>query len=96
MQLNMSYKKMNVINPKTLISDNFDKMIQSASLLKVLLDYGIELIFIDEFSISSRGNKVYGWTERGKKAIISQYWGAESFSVITGLSTKNFYASMIK
>ena len=49
---------MNVINPKTLISDNFDKMIQSASLLKVLFDYDFELIFIDEFSISSRGKKV--------------------------------------
>ena len=95
-QLNMSYRKITVMNPKALISEKIDKMIRSGALLKILSDYWIELIFIDEFSVSSKGHKAYGWAERGKKAITSLYWGGESFSVITALSSKSFYSSMIK
>ena len=36
MKLNMSFKKLSIMNPKTFITDNFDKMIQSATLLKIL------------------------------------------------------------
>ena len=96
MKLNMSFKKLSIINSKTFIADNFDKMIQSATLLKILPDYGIELIFIDEYSVSSRGHKIYGWAEKGKKVIISHYSGAESFSVIKSLSLKLFYTLKIK
>ena len=43
------------MNPKTLNEDNFDKTIQSGTLLKILQDYVIELIFIGEYSINLRG-----------------------------------------
>ena len=65
----MGFKKKNIINPKTLNADNFDKKIQSSTLLKILQDYGIELIFIDEYNISSRGNRIYGLAEKGKMII---------------------------
>ena len=95
-KLNMSFKRMIVMNPKSLIPESFSKMIQSASLLKILSDFGVELIFIDEFSISSRSSKVYGLAERGKKALISQYCGSVSISVITALSSNRYYPSFIK
>ena len=84
------------MNLKALISEKIDKMIWSGALLKILSDYWIELIFIDEFSIRTKGHKAYGWAERDKKAIASLYWGGESFSVITALRRKIFYSSMIK
>ena len=54
------------MNSKTLNVDNFDKMIQSGTLLKILQDNGIELIFIDEYNISSRGYKIMNWLKRVK------------------------------
>ena len=84
------------MNPKTLIADNFDKMIQSANLLQILPDYGIELIFINEYSVISRVIRFTDGLKKSKKAIISLYSGAESFSFITNLSSKLFYTSMIK
>ena len=38
-QLNMSYMKITVMNPKALISEKIDKMIRSGALLKILSDY---------------------------------------------------------
>ena len=65
----MSFKKKNIINPKTFNADNFDKKIQSDTLLNILQDYGIELIFIDEYNISSRGNRISGLDEKSKMII---------------------------
>ena len=48
------------MNPKALNADNFDKIIQSGTLLKILQDYDIELIFIDKYSIILRDYKIYG------------------------------------
>ena len=95
-QLNMSSKKLTIMNPKTLAPDSFNKMVQSAALLKALSDYDIELIFIDEFSMNSRSSKVYGWAERGKKSLIIQHYWNVSFNVITVLSSKQFYPSFVK
>ena len=95
-RLNMSYKRMSIVNPKNLTNENVWRMIQSATLLKILSNYDIELIFMDKFSINSRTSKAYIWAEKGKKAIISHHCGAESFSIISGLSSKKFYPSEIK
>ena len=57
----MSYKKMSVVNPKNTTTENVEKMVQSAALLVTLSNYNISLIFIDEFSMSSRSQKVLGW-----------------------------------
>ena len=54
------------MNPKTLNADNFDKKIQSGTLLKILQDYGIELIFIDEYNIISRVTRFTNWMKRVK------------------------------
>ena len=94
--LNMRFKKLDVVNPNNITHENFGSMIQSGALLQVLSNYGIEIIFIDEFSINSRSHKIYGWAEKGKKALISKYPGSESFSVIIGLSSKRFYTFTIK
>ena len=95
-KLNMSFKKLTIMNSKTLAPDSFNKMMQSAALLKALSNYNIELIFIDEFSMNSRSSKVYGWAERGKKSLIIQHYGNVSFNVITALSSKQFYPSFVK
>ena len=92
----MSYKKMSVVNPKNTTTENVEKMVQSAALLVTLSNYNISLIFIDEFSMSSRSQKVLRWAEKGKKALVSQYCGATSFMIIIGLSSRQFYAPMIK
>ena len=85
---------MSIVNPKNLTNEYVWRIIQSATLLKILSNYDIELIFMDEFSIKSRTSKAYGWTD--KKTMISYHYGAESFSIISGLSSKKFYPSEIK
>ena len=71
-------------------------MIQSATLLKILSNYDIELIFMNEFSINSKTSKAYEWGGKAKKAMISHNCGEESFSIISGLFSKKFYPSEIK
>ena len=38
-------------------------MIQNIILLNALPDYGIKLIFIDEYSVSKNHHKIYGWAK---------------------------------
>ena len=47
----------------------------------MLSNYGIEIIFIDEFSINSWSHKIYGWTEKEKKALTYKYLGSEFFAL---------------
>ena len=61
------------MNLKALSEDNFDKTIQSGTLLKNFQDYDIELIFIDEYRISWMGYKIYGLAEKGKMIINFKY-----------------------
>ena len=44
----MSFKKQRIMNLRILDEGNFDKMIQSEALLKIIYQNCIELILIDE------------------------------------------------
>ena len=48
-------------------------MIQSGTLLKILQDSNIELIFIDEYSVKSRDCWIYGLAEKGKMILNFKY-----------------------
>ena len=66
-EMNMSYK---ILEHKpapatTLIS--IRKLLESASIHFELLSKGVELIFIDEFSVNTQHHKFRGWAPKGLK-----------------------------
>ena len=65
------------INSDTYI--NKRKLFESAILQVKLESDGQELIYIDEFSLSSRYNNFYGWSKRGEQGYIKTNY--ESFSM---------------
>ena len=64
--LQMSYRKLWKITPKYKEKHEVSKLAKSAILLKRLEEENIELIFIDELSVSERSYKPYGWRLKGK------------------------------
>ena len=65
--LNYSYKKADKLCSITLKQNKIHKFCESAS-IQIRLEWkGIELIYIIEFSFNSRQNKLYNWSERGRK-----------------------------
>ena len=53
---------------------------------------GCELLFMDEFYLSSRYNNYYGWTEKGKKVNLFLIYDSFSMFFVICFSSKQFYA----
>ena len=89
-RLNMNYKRMSLVNPKNLTNENVWRMIQSATLFKILSNYDIELIFMDEFSINLRTSKAYGWAEKGKGNDLTSLWSIIILVLFLDFLQRNF------
>ena len=50
-----------------------------------------ELIFIDEFSLSDRSFKFFGWSKRGKSLYLNSILNSFSMSFFVSLSSTRFY-----
>ena len=90
-EMNMSYK---ILEHKpapatTLIS--IRKLLESASIHFELLSKGVELIFIDEFFVSTRHHKFRGWVLKGLKCIIKTDSNQYSITFICGVSNISAY-----
>ena len=55
----------------------------------------IELIFIDEFSLSPRSNKQYGWSLIRSKGFVKEPPNSKSISRIVALSQNRYYDTLI-
>ena len=58
----------------------------------ILENEGYELLFMDEFSLSSRYNKYYGWAEKGKNGYLPLIYDSFSMLFVICFSNKQFYA----
>ena len=65
---------------------------ESAMLQLTLENEGYELLFMDEFSLSSCYNNYYGWTEKGKKGYLSLIYDSFSMFFVICFSGHQFYA----
>ena len=57
---------------------------------------GIEIIYIDEFSLSSKKIGFYGWSKRGCKSFLKHFGQSFTMSFIAALSQDRIYGIMGK
>ena len=77
------------INSDTSI--NKRKLFESAILQVKLESDGQELIYIDEFSLSSRYNNFYGWSKRGEQGYIKTNYESFSMYFVIAFSSSHLY-----
>ena len=90
-ELNFSYKKMPTTNIKLFNPENTLKMIKWALVINKLLKLEHEVVFLDEFWISSRSFKSYGMSPKGEKAMWSKYPDNFSMSIMAAFLQRSYY-----
>ena len=93
-KLGMVYKKLERINKKASGKSSIRSFCEALTLQLELLNDGYELIYIDEFSISSRRNPMYGWWRKGFKRYTYYFESPFCMSFIVAFSSSKFYAIM--
>ena len=61
-----------------------------AVVIKVLMDRGDEVLFIDEFFVNSRTHKQYGWSFVGSKSLFWEMSNQFSSSFMVGKSKREY------
>ena len=93
-QHEMSYRKLSRAVPKTLTEDSHRKMMETAAIMSHLEHQMIEVIFIDEFTVSGRSYKPYGWSKISQKGW-KKIWDSNfSMGFIIGFSGRCMYGTM--
>ena len=87
---------MSIVNSENLTHENVWRMIQSSTMLKILSNYDIELIFMDEFRLIQKLQKYTNGLKKEEKTMISHHCWAESYNIISVLPSKKIYPSEIK
>ena len=93
-QLRLSYKTLNKKHPTSTRQENWRKFFESAWVQSTLEKQGVELIYLDEFSINTRHLKYKGWSSVGHKGYISVNLEEFSMSFIWALSKERAYEIM--
>ena len=70
---------------------NIRKFHEAALVQLKLEEEGVEQVYIDEFSASSRYNKHYGWAKVGEKGYVKMSYDSFSMFFIVAFSRTNFY-----
>ena len=84
-QLNKTYKKVDFVNQTWSVKENVRKLCESVMIAKLLDEDDFELIYVDEFTLWTRSNKYYTWTNKGVKGFIDKMldnfrWVSQWFS----------------
>ena len=85
-QRRLSYKTLEKKHPTSTRPENWRKFFESAWVQSILEKQGVELIYLDEFSIITRHLKYKGWSSVGHKGYISVNLEEFSMSFIWALS----------
>ena len=89
--LKMSYTKVSKVNPSLFKATSKIKMLKWSWVIEKLIERRINVIFVDEFSVSARSFKTFTWSPVGSKSLYSNRADSFSFSFIVGLSSKMYY-----
>ena len=90
----LSYKKLSKIHVSGVSHENVRRYFESAIIQCRLSSQGVELIFLDEFSVSNRHWLHRGWTFKGQKGYIHPPTENFSMSFIIALSANRVYGIM--
>ena len=90
----MSYKRIKKQSKKATEIQNIRRMAIAGVIQAKLDSLGYELIFIDEFSLSDRSFKFYGWSKKGKSGYITSISDRFSMSFFVAFSADIFYGIM--
>ena len=90
-KLGMIHKKMKKSNPKWFEVAHQRHFWKWLTLTLKLIDSGVELIWIDEFSLQSRNNSLYGWWRKGYDRWVRSYPSSFSMSFVVAFSSSKFY-----
>ena len=93
-ELHMSYKKLSLVDKKLLNQDEVSKMLRWAVMIKQLHLLKVEIVYIDEFSVSERAHKQYGWRSIGKKSLYFSKKNIFSCSFMVDLSSFKYYPAL--
>ena len=92
--LNYSYKKLSKMNIKVMRPEYIRRFHESAIMQHMLLEVNYELIYLDEFSFSSRDNIFYGWGKKGVSSFIVENPNSFSVSFAIAFSDRHFYGAL--
>ena len=87
----MSYKRIKIQRKITTEKQNIRRFALAGAIQIKLESLNYELIFIDEFSLSDRSFKFFGWSKRGKSGYINSVSNSFSMSFFVALSSTRFY-----
>ena len=94
LELHMSYKKLSLVDKKLMNQEEVWKMLRWAVSIKQLQLFKVEIVYIDEFSVSERAHKQYGWGSIGKKSLFINKKNIFSCSFMVGLSSLKYYPAL--
>ena len=90
-KLNYSFKRISTLEHNSARPFNIRKFFESAILQIKLEENNFELIFIDEFSLSSKHNKLYGWSKVGQKGYVLTHYDSFSMFFVVAFSERGIY-----
>ena len=82
---------MSKLEMNTVSTENIRKFHEAAMAQLKINEKGVEQVYIDEFSASSRYNKHFGWAKVGEKGYIKMHYDSFSMFFIVAFSRYNFY-----
>ena len=69
--LKKSFKRVSQIKPRSRTKENIRRFMESAWLIKTLIQKEYEVVFADEFTLKTRQTKLKTWTDKGKHGFIN-------------------------
>ena len=90
-KLNYSFKRISTLEHNSARPFNIRKFFESAILQIKLEENNFELIFIDEFSLSLKHNKLYGWSKVGQKEYVLTHYDSFSMFFVVAFSERGIY-----
>ena len=90
----MSYKKSKRLHKSTLEKPGKRRFTLAGAIQVKLIAQNYELMFIDEFSLSDRSLKFFGWSEKGKSGYVNSILDSFSMSFFVAFSADRFYGIM--
>ena len=95
-EIKYSYKKSELSNPRWFTYEMIRSFFESAAILMKLETEGIEVIYIDEFSLSSKKIGFHGWSKRGCKSYLRHFDQSFTMSFVVALYKERIYGIMGK
>lgn len=91
-KLGYRFKKLSKIERRSTQTSSQRKFFEAAMLQLKFENEGYEIIYFDEFSVSSRYNSFNGWSKKGQKGYMVVDYDAFSMFFIVAISSCRLYA----